>query len=161
MTLPSARFFMWSLPVLAIAAGMPGAARADDAQSHDALIDKLVPPDGPDTLYFRGAQLHSITLRKPAAEFDVEFDGHATQLSPQAKALIRAHRADLATGRLVIAASPNAAGTDTTRGESEKRAETVRDYIVKELGLDPARIAVVDSGADTAAGQVHVAKFAQ
>ncbi len=173
----------WSLPVLAICAGAPGAACADDAQSQDALVGKLMPPDGPDVLNFRGVRLHSITLRPskaqatPVAEFDIEFGAHATQLSARAKELILAHRADFAAapseaGRFVIASGPDAGGTpEATRGESEKRADTVRDYIVKEFGVDPARIEIAASGADAADGpanpqsggdrRVHVAKYAQ
>lgn len=167
----SRRWVWWPLPVLAICAMAPGTVRADDVKGQDALVNKLVPPDGPDVLNFRGAGLHPIRLRPaapPLAEFDVEFGAHATDLSVQAKELIRAHRADFTVdpngaGRFVIAIG---GATDSAPDEAEKRADTVRDYIVKEFGVDPSRIAIDGSGADAPAGapdplRVHVAKFAQ
>jgi hypothetical protein len=164
--------FLWLLPILALAAGAPGAACADDAQSPDALVGKLMPPDGPAVLNFRGATLHSITLRPPdaapIAEFDVDFGLHAAVLPAKAKETIRAHRADFAmapkaTPRFVIGGGP-----EGTRGDWQKRAEAVRDYIVKEFGVDAARIAIVGPAAAAqpaadggGADRIHIAKYAQ
>jgi outer membrane protein OmpA-like peptidoglycan-associated protein len=169
----SKRWIWWSLPVLALCSAAPGTARADDLKNQDALVGKIITPDGPDVLNFRGAGLHPIRLRPatpPVAEFDIEFATHATQLSAQAKELIRAHGADFAaapgdTVRFVIATrgDPGSAPAD-----AEQRAGSVRDYIVKEFGIDPARIEIAagGAGADTSALpadplRVHVAKFAQ
>ncbi|HUK58073.1 MAG TPA: hypothetical protein VLV50_02495 [Stellaceae bacterium] len=164
------RFIYRSLLLLAVLMAMPGSPRADDVKTQDSLVGKLVAPGGPDILNFRGAGLKPIRLRPatpPAAQFDIEFGAHATDLSPQGKELIRAHRADFAAKpddatRFVITAS---GAPDGTSENAQKRAGSVRDYIVKEFGVDPSRIEIAALSADVStpadALHVHVAKFAQ
>ena len=169
----SRRMLWWSLPVLAICASASDGACADDAQGHDALIGKLVPANGPDVLNFRGVELHSMTLHpaKPLAEFDVEFGAHATALSADAKALLEAHRADFAAapndaGRFVIATPTPDSAPDSARLDSEMRADSIREYLVKKFGVDPARVEIAAGAAGQGSApadplRIHVAKFAQ
>jgi hypothetical protein len=163
---------LWFVPVLAVAAGAPGAARADDAQNPDALVGKLMPADGPAVLNFRGTSLHSITLRPtesaPIAEFDVDFDAHAAALPAKAREVIRSHRTDFAKAPNTLPRFVIGGGPEATRGDWEKRAEAVRDYIVKEFGVDAARIEIAGSvaaaqpAADSGgADRIHIAKYAQ
>jgi hypothetical protein len=161
------------LPVLAMVAGASGVALAQDAQNPDALVGKLMPADGPAVLNFRGATLHSITLRPadaaPIAEFDVDFGAHAAALPAKAKEVIRAHRADFATAPNAVPRFVIGGGPEATRGDWEERAEAVRDYIVKEFGVDAARVEIAGSAAaqpvaDAGAGaadRIHIAKYAQ
>ncbi len=167
----SGRWLGWTFAALAAVAMAPGASHAGDVNAQDSLVGKIVAPGGPDVLNFRGPGLKPIRLRPatpPVAQFDVEFGAHATELSPQARDLIRAHRADFAAKsddatRFVIAAG----GTpDTASGDADRRTSAVRDYIVKEFGVDPSRIEIAAPGTDAAdapadALHVRIAKFAQ
>lgn len=126
-------------------------AGANDDQNYDAVIQNLVPLDGPHVPTFRGSRLHAITFQTDKAAdalmtgFDVEF-GWATALSQHAKEVIGQRRPDFAfqTGadRFVVEGQ-----TETTAVATEKFAISqqraggaVGDYIVREFAVDFALI---------------------
>lgn len=153
--------FLCGLAVASMAMRLP--ASAQDNQNYNSLIQNLVPPNGPDVLSFRGARLHSITIQKglegnatdtvnPSSdEFDVAFGPGATALSPAAKELIRQHQAEFVKplpekGFIVEGHTDSKGKPEVNVTISKRRAESVRDYIVQEFGLDPALVKVVGAG---------------
>jgi outer membrane protein OmpA-like peptidoglycan-associated protein len=151
-------------------------AGADETQNYNALIQNLVPPDGPSVLTFRGGGLHTITLQPdkaantPTAEFDVDFRPGESALSSEAKQVLGRHRSDLASearaGRLVIEGHGDSTDEAADRNAlATRRADAVRDYIVRSFAVDPARVKVVAIGDSANPGtianrRVHVATFA-
>jgi len=154
------------------AVALAGTAAADGPKnvgaqpSRDQLIEMLVPHNGAAGSSERGLRVRAANPTDatpagsaassedaaPAVALDVKFALNSATLTDAAKDTIRRLGAaikseQLATYRFRVEGHTDASGrADHNLVLSQQRAETVRDYLVNEMGIAPGRLDVIGRG---------------
>lgn len=149
------------------AAWAGGVQRLGDHPTQDQLIDALaVPPDpngsGRGLLPFASrptgrpvsndAPAPERESDHPTAALDIKFEFNSAQLTGQAKEVIRTlgeaiNSARLKADHFIISGHTDSTGRpDYNMRLSNRRAQTVRDYLVERFAVDPGRLEVVGRG---------------
>lgn len=151
---------------LAIAIGLlPGLAGAQDGSADttvlrggdvnsDKLIEVLTPPPQVKTRSLRVDRESSkpAEVRRPSASLLITFQTNSTELTPAARQQLDVVAAALKSDRLqayqfeLEGHADRRGSTENNLSLSQGRAESVRDYLVRTHGIDPARLAPVGKG---------------
>jgi outer membrane protein OmpA-like peptidoglycan-associated protein len=134
----------------------------------DQLIKALTPPAGaqpagqPGTqpLKFRGIRLlqakpaAEAEARAPAVALDIKFGLNSAELTPEAKDVIKQLGTAMASDQLsgfhfALEGHTDSSGSrDKNRALSQKRAESVKSYLVSNFKIAPDRLSAVGKGPD-------------
>lgn len=157
-----------ALLLTAVAIGLGLAAQPISAQvkqfgsnpTSEELIQGLTPKPGAAPIKFRGLHLLTTTpatesgAPMPAVALDVKFKLNSAELSEEAKETIKRLGGAINSDQLSKYHFLVEGHTDSTgRPEhnlvlSKQRAQSVRNYLVQELGVSPSRLEAVGRGQD-------------
>jgi outer membrane protein OmpA-like peptidoglycan-associated protein len=157
---------------LALAAGVSTLAAAEvkqlgpNATSQD-IIKGLTPAPGTPALKFRGLRVlnsnpaAATDAPAPAVAVDIKFALNSAVLSDEAKQLVKQIAVAMQSPQLKSYHFLLEGHTDTTGKPaynltlSKLRAQAVRDYLVKEFGIEPARLDAVGRGEQALLDPAH------
>jgi len=126
----------------------------------DQLIKALAPQPGTQPLKFRGIRLlqakpaAEAEARAPAVALDIKFGLNSAELTPEAKDVIKQLGTAMASEQLsgfhfALEGHTDSSGQrDKNMALSQKRAESVRQYLVSTFKIAPDRLNAVGKGPD-------------
>jgi OOP family OmpA-OmpF porin len=149
-----------ALPLLVGAAGAAEVTALGANPTSDQLIKALAPEPGTAPLKFRGIRLLTAKpaaeaeARAPAVALDIKFGVNSANLTPEAKEVIKQLGTAMASEQLSSFHFQLEGHTDSTGRHdhnmelSQKRAESVRDYLVATYHIAASRLEAVGRGPD-------------
>jgi outer membrane protein OmpA-like peptidoglycan-associated protein len=149
-----------ALPLLASAVGAAEVKALGANPSSDQLIQALTPEPGAAPLKFRGIRLLTAKpaaeaeARAPAVALDIKFGINSAELTPEAKDTIKQLGTAMASDQLSSFHFMLEGHTDSTGRRdhnmelSQRRAESVRNYLVQTYHIAAARLDAVGKGPD-------------
>lgn len=129
------------------AASLGTSANAGEVLSSQDLIDQLAPKTE------RG--LASVAIVGPSVDLSIQFEFNSTKLTATARQQLDNVGAALSSSALdsfdflLVGHTDGVGSRRYNQALSEKRADSVRDYLVDKYGLDDSRLASLGMGEDT------------